>query len=383
MPLDATETPHPQKIKHSPKRPVPGERQHFATLDGLRGIAALVVVAFHALKPFDLSSMTPHATLAVDFFFCLSGFVIGYAYESRLLSTMSFTDFVAARLIRLYPLILAGLLLGFIVYLAKGLAAHQSPFTSNLLVVIFLETFLVPNPLTLGEGWTEFPPLDPPAWSLFFEFLANFAYAAFITRLTKKAMTYLLILSAIVVFGQAYVLGEVGGGNHWHNLAGGLGRVFFPFLCGLFLFRRWRKRPARESSKFARLVPIALLAVLLCPVPSSLNWLYESCAVVILFPLIIDAATMDKPKSHTGSVYLFLGKLSYPLYILHYPLIRPFSNFARAHELHGTGFWLLIAAEILGAMGLSFLLLKFFDEPVRAWLTQKWRTFHAPAQSSI
>ncbi len=152
-------------------------------------------------------------------------------------------------LIRLYPLILAGLLLGSIVYLAKGLAAHQSPFTSNLLVVIFLETFLVPNPLTLGEGWTEFPPLDPPAWSLCFEFLANFAYAAFITRLTKKAMTYLLILSAIVVFGQAYVLGEVGGGNHWHNLAGGLGRVFFPFLCGLFLSRRWRKRPAGESQQ--------------------------------------------------------------------------------------------------------------------------------------
>ena len=61
------------------------------------------------------------------------------------------------------------------------------------------------------------------------------------------------------------------------------------------------------------------------------------------------------------------GRLSYPLYILHYPLIRVFSHFGNPDALHGVKLWSLIAAEILGAVGFSIILMKFFDEPVRAW----------------
>ena len=119
------------------------ERQHFATLDGLRGIAAIVVVIFHDLSPFDLDSLIPHAPLAVDFFFCLSGFVVAYAYEKRLLGTMSFADFVAVRIIRLYPLILAGLLLGAVVFVLRaGLLHHEFPFTPNFFIVLILSLSL-------------------------------------------------------------------------------------------------------------------------------------------------------------------------------------------------------------------------------------------------
>src|ERR1700676_1910725 len=100
------------------------ERQHFATLDGLRGVAAIVVLASHCINVFGFSWLIPHAGQAVDFFFCLSGFVIGYSYEKRLLGTMSFPEFVVVRIIRLYPLILVGLLLGSTVFIAKMLVAH-------------------------------------------------------------------------------------------------------------------------------------------------------------------------------------------------------------------------------------------------------------------
>jgi peptidoglycan/LPS O-acetylase OafA/YrhL len=357
------------------------ERQHFATLDGLRGVAAIMVVTLHVLHPFDIS-LSPHAGLAVDFFFCLSGFVIGYAYENRLLGTMSFVEFAVARIIRLYPLILVGLLLGFLVAVAKATTAHQPAFIPNLLIVTALEALFVPFPPSLGLGWPELPPLDPPAWSLFFEFCANFAYAAFVTRLTKSVLPPLLGFGATIVFVQAYALGGVDGGNHWHGFYEGFGRVFFPYLCGLVLYRLWCARPLGCLARLAPITPIALFAVLACPVSPSVNWLYESLVVVVAFPLIVRAAALDAPGPRTTAIYLFLGRLSYPLYILHYPLIRVFSNFARAHDLHGIQFWLLIAAEFSSAIGFSFVVMKCFDEPVRDWLGRKWRSrrqINAPA----
>jgi peptidoglycan/LPS O-acetylase OafA/YrhL len=351
------------------------ERQHFATLDGLRGVAAIMVVTLHVLHPFDIT-LSPHAGLAVDFFFCLSGFVVAYAYENRLLGTMSFVEFAVARIIRLYPMILAGLLLGSAVYIVRAAALHhQSPVTPNFLLAVICEALLVPIPPILGESWPDITPFDTPAWSLFFEVFANFAYAVFVARLTKPpVMTFLLILGAVIVVAQAYVLGGVTGGGSWHDLGEGFGRVLFPFLCGVFLYRRWNARRPGAHLQLAPLVPIALLAVLLCPSPPSVRWLYESCAVVVVFPLIIGAGALDAPGPRATSIYLFLGRLSYPLYILHYPLIRLFSKFARANDLHGSGFSLLILAEILSAIGFSFVVMKFFDEPVRDWLRRKWRS---------
>jgi peptidoglycan/LPS O-acetylase OafA/YrhL len=148
-------------------------RHHFATLDGLRGDAAIIVVTFHALHPFDhpldsSPSLTPHAPLAVDFFFGLSGVVIGYAYLTRLLTVMSLREFAAARVIRLYPLLLAGTMIGALVFLAKS-----SGHLGELFTVVVLELALLPCSLGLGDGWPAgMAPLDTPAWSLSFEVLS-------------------------------------------------------------------------------------------------------------------------------------------------------------------------------------------------------------------
>jgi peptidoglycan/LPS O-acetylase OafA/YrhL len=83
------------------------------------------VLALHALTPFNLDYFLPHAVLAVDFFFLLSGFVIGYAYEHRLLANLSVTGFIRIRLIRLYPLILVGTIFGFLVFCLKAVFAQE------------------------------------------------------------------------------------------------------------------------------------------------------------------------------------------------------------------------------------------------------------------
>jgi peptidoglycan/LPS O-acetylase OafA/YrhL len=355
---------------------LPG-RHHFATLDGLRGIAAFLILGLHVLDPFHLKSWLPHAHLAVDFFFCLSGFVIAYAYEGRLLSTMTYSEFAVARTIRLYPLILVGLLFGFFVFASKEVLSHEAPFTSDSLVVLILQVFLIPFPPMHGKGWPELMPYDPPAWSLFFEFVANFAYAALVTRLTKFALSTLLVFSAFVVLAQAYIMDGVAGGNIWHTFLLGFGRVFFPFFCGVFLFRYRIDISVNGSSKFSSISALAILVVLLCPVPHSINWLYEGLSVTVLLPLIITNAAVDAPQQHLASVYLFLGRISYPLYILHYPFVHVFSYIIREHSLNGVAFWIMIGGEMISAVGLAFVVMKFLDEPIRRWLTDEWSSYQA------
>jgi len=353
------------------------ERHHFATLDGLRGIAAFLILGLHVLSPFDLKSWLPHAHLAVDFFFCLSGFVIAYAYEARLHSTMTFREFAVARIIRLYPLILVGLLFGFFVFAGKEVRSHEAPFRSYSLVALLLEVFLVPFPPMHAELWPELMPYDPPAWSLFFEFVANFAYAVLVTRLTKFALSTLLVFSAFVVLAQAYIMDGVAGGNIWHTFLFGFGRVVFPFFCGVFLFRCRIDTSVTAPFKFSSISPLAILVVFLCPVPQSINWLYEGLSVTILFPLIITAAAMDTPQQHLASAYLFLGRISYPLYVLHYPFVHAFSHLIREYSLHGIAFWGMIGGEMISAVGLAFVVMRFLDEPIRRWLTDEWSSYQA------
>lgn len=234
---------------------------------------------------------------------------------------------------------------------------------------------MVPSPTTFGPGYEHTAPFDPPAWSLLFEFLANFTYAAFVHRLTRTPLAALLIFGAIIVLAQSYVIGGVRGGNNWDDLYLGFGRVFFPFLCGIFLFRRWSARPPIGGAKLALVVAIALLVALFLPVPRSVNWLYESLAVLVVFPLMISAGALNAPGPRATSFLLFLGQLSYPLYILHWPLLRIFVRLARSQTFHGLQLWLLIAVAIFCTIGFSIVILKILDEPVREWLSSKWRSW--------
>ena len=84
--------------------------QHrFLLLDGLRGIAALMVLGYHLFEAIAFAANAPeqhmfHGFLAVDFFFILSGFVMGYAYDKRW-NSMTIGQFIRLRLIRLHPIV--------------------------------------------------------------------------------------------------------------------------------------------------------------------------------------------------------------------------------------------------------------------------------------
>lgn len=88
-------------------------KPHYAALDGLRGVAAVMVVLFHMFEgsardfQFHMDQIINHGYLSVDFFFMLSGFVIGYAYDDRW-EKMNLWNFCKRRLVRLQPMVVMG-----------------------------------------------------------------------------------------------------------------------------------------------------------------------------------------------------------------------------------------------------------------------------------
>ncbi len=158
-------------------------RARYEVLDGLRGIAAILVVCFHLLEAHATNHFTQiinHGYLAVDFFFVLSGFVIGYAYDDRWTKRELGTwGFIRRRLIRLQPMIVFGTLLGLIVFPftlgAEGRIENAS-LTAVLLCAVLGALMIPVTPSVEVRGWEENYPLNGSQWSLFFEYAANLLY---------------------------------------------------------------------------------------------------------------------------------------------------------------------------------------------------------------
>src|SRR5271170_6431289 len=97
-----------------PTHEAPERGRHvLVTMDGVRGVAAICVMLGHFVVPLGVNHVLVSSSFfAVDIFFCLSGFVLCYSYEDRLDHGLSAIDFIKLRLIRLYPIYIAGLALG-------------------------------------------------------------------------------------------------------------------------------------------------------------------------------------------------------------------------------------------------------------------------------
>ena len=185
-------------------------KPRYEILDGLRGVAALIVVAYHILETYasgPVEQVLNHGYLAVDFFFLLSGFVIGYAYDDRW-SRMSLKDFFLRRLVRLQPMAVLGTLLGgglfyFGICSSFPLIAQTQVF--KLVLMIILGCFMFPTPPSWDiRGWSEVNSLNGPMWSLMWEYLANILYALFIRHFSKTALAIFVVCSAYLSFDIAF-----------------------------------------------------------------------------------------------------------------------------------------------------------------------------------
>ena len=374
-------------------------KPRYEILDGLRGVAAMLVVVYHLFETYFHGAPDQpanHGYLAVDFFFVLSGFVIGYAYDDRW-GKMTTWGFVKRRLIRLHPMVIFGTSFGALMFYFGSCGEfpliNDTPWWMVLAVMLWCFT-MIPMPNTMDiRGWGETNPLNGPAWSLQWEYIANILYALVIRRLSKAALAVCVVVFAVLtvilcldidvtgfLVERNYASYTVVGG--WSTtpdqLQVGLTRLLYPFFCGLLISRMRKLIKVKAGFWWCSL----FIVVLFCMPWMGLgtegesrwtNGLYEAFCILVCFPLIV---AMGAGSSVTGSkssaINKFLGEISYPIYITHYPLIYMQMSWVDSHKDAPIGTHIFISVSIfLLSILVAYGAYKLYDLPVREWLKKK------------
>ena len=362
-------------------------KPHYEILDGLRGVAAIMVIIFHLFETHSLGNhliqIINHGYLAVDFFFMLSGFVIGYAYDDRW-DKMTLGTFFKRRIIRLHPMVIMGSIVGAsLFYFQQSSCFPQIEHTSvgALLLIMLLGCTLLPLPLKWDvRGWTEMHPLNGPAWSLYYEYIANILYALFIRRFNKIALTVLVVIAACFTVYRSLTapMGDMVGGwaLNWEQQYVGFVRLMYPFFGGLLLSRLgWLIRIKKRAFWYCVLIIIVILSIPRLGGEEHywMNGLYESFCIIFIFPIIVSMGAGGKVTGkYSSRICKFLGDISYPIYITHYPLIYIYTAWVcnnNATITEGIPYMILV---LVGAIALAYASLKLYDEPVRRRLTERF-----------
>ncbi|MGI6243467.1 MAG: acyltransferase family protein [Prevotella sp.] len=386
-----------QKDVYLPSKP------RYEILDGLRGVAALMVILFHIFEtyiPVFGTQHVNHGYLAVDFFFVLSGFVIGYAYDDRW-NRMSNWAFFKRRLVRLHPMVVAGTLIGAALFFfgaCEGfpLIAKVEPW--KFFLCLLLGLLMIPAGPGLDiRGWGETNSFNGPNWSLTLEYIGNILYAFVLRRLPKAALVVLTVASIFLTLDMTMgwdVFGLFDGPKYdviggWSltpdQIYIGFGRLLYPFLCGLLISRILPSRMTERNPSgsplgvrggfwWASLILVVLFAMPQIGGKSGIaDGLYQVVAIVIMFPIVVLIGAGSKTTDEKSRKWCeFLGKISYPLYITHFPLI--YMQIAWVERNLDAPVWHHIALNvgiILFAVGMAWACLKLYDEPVRKWLKSK------------
>ena len=373
-------------------------KAHYDLLDGLRGVAALVVIWYHIFEGFAFAEVSNsagsgmietfnHGYLAVDFFFILSGFVIGYAYDDRWGKSMTMKNFFKRRLIRLHPMVIMGAVLGAVTFCIQGCVQWDGTHIAISMVMLSLLCTIFFIPAIPGVGYEvrgngEMFPLNGPCWSLFFEYIGNIIYALFIRRLSSKALTVLVVLLGIALasFAIFNVSGYGSIGVGWTldsvNFLGGSLRMLFPFSLGMLLSRNFKPVKIKGAFWICTLILIALFSVPYLKGTEQLcaNGVYEAFCVIIIFPILLwlgaSGTTTDKKST---AICKFLGDISYPVYVIHYPIMYLFYAWLIKKELYTLGnTWQVALFVYVLSVVLAYLCLKLYDEPVRKYLAKRF-----------
>lgn len=360
-------------------------------LDGLRGVAAILVIWYHFFEGFATSptdQMMNHGYLAVDFFFVLSGFVIGYAYDKRWQNgQMTAGRFMLRRVIRLHPMVVLSVVLGAVAYLLQGSVKWDGTPVSLSMVVLALCMGLLLIPVLPGAGAEvrgngEMFPLNGPSWSLFYEYIGSILYAFVLHRLGRKSLGAVVAISAVGLaacaicnMSGAYHLG-VGWTVADGGWIGGFFRLSFSFGIGLLMQRGFKARHIRGAFWICS----ALIAIVMAcpyvggPEPSVYNAIYDLACTLLLFPAIVYVGACGTTTDRfSTAVCETMGQLSYPVYIIHYPVMYMFYAWVWANGLGFGQVWPVCVGLFVVIALMAWGALKLYDEPVRRWLTNKLR----------
>ena len=360
-------------------------KPHYDILDGLRGVAAVTVVWFHIFEAYATSHLDQninHGYLAVDFFFILSGFVVGYAYDNRW-GTMKTKDFIKRRIIRLHPMVAIGAVIGAVMFYSQGCSVWDVSKVTvmALFIATFFNMLLIPAaPGIEVRGLGEMFPLNGPSWSLFFEYIGNLLYVLFIRKFSTKVLAILVFIAGcgLATFAVAGPYGDICVGFSLTGIefTGGFLRLLFSFSAGLLLSRIFK--PADNIKGAFWICSLSIVVLLSLPRIGGaehlwMNGMYDTVCCVVFFPLLVYFGASGKSTDKFTTVMCrFLGDISYPLYMVHYPFIYLYYAWVKNENLTFRESLPGALGVVIGSIILAYICLRLYDVPVRKYLTNRF-----------
>jgi peptidoglycan/LPS O-acetylase OafA/YrhL len=306
--------------------------------------------------------------VAVDTFFILSGFVLAHSYARRVEAGMGFIEFARVRLLRLYPLYVVGLLLGAGDVALEIHLGRVAMGWDDWALATVLGALLVPHGVAAvipfgndGIVGAVFP-FNEPAWSLFFELAVNGVFFAWLAS-RRAWMLIPIILASLGGFAlAAHLLGGLHGGWGVHDFWVGVPRVMFGFFLGVGLYRihRWASPPMK------RVGPLLVL-LLLVSFWRPFRW-QEAWSLFVFAPLAVLGNASVALGARARQACHWAGRVSYPLYITHFPLFRLMWVEGDIRQLGSTAH-LLVAMTV--AVAIAWVLAAA-DEHVRERWLMPW-----------
>lgn len=368
----------------------------YEILDGLRGVAAISVMLYHFAQDAYRAHVLPNAPFCVDLFFMLSGFVLCHSYKDRLISGMPTAEYIARRVIRLYPMFLISMAIGIPTLgalTASGLSGYSwnnflSASIENLLLVPHLGA---PHVANVASATSAAPhesivpavfPTNAPAWSLFFEMIASTALLLLVT-LNRKALKFTVISSAVLLvligelscldIGEFVLFAPPGWGTQ--NFIGGFARVLFGFSTGVVIYGlHQNKERWKYQNLFEKLIKNDLMLygalIMIIAVPVTAKGVVPIIAIFVAAPLLVyRGAELEATSQTSFKLARLLGWMSYPIYCLHFPIGQLVFYLLPDSEHHA---YFAAGIATVATILVATVATKFVEEPVRRYLTRKF-----------
>lgn len=264
-------------------------------------------------------------------------------------------------------MIILGSVLGLFAFLFDPFAAYTGVYGTGRLILLFLcSIFLIPLPLMEDRSFNLFS-FNAPAWSLFWEYVANIFYALLLYRLTRRYLAVLTILAAVALCFVSYRAGNLMGGWGGDNFWDGCARISYSFLAGLLIYRsNWIIKNQLGFIGLAILLSLAFI------MPHfKWNWLAEALVVLFYFPLLVSLGAGSGLSSGVKKLCVFSGKISYPLYMTHYAAIWVFANYYTSNKPGTSELLFIVTTGTILLVGIAYLVMVVYDIPVRRYLSSK------------
>lgn len=349
-----------------------GAAKEIRSLNSIRGLAALAIALYHAPALFGVVEIFPHAYLAVDLFFVLSGFVMMHAYGERVRMGLSLVRFAQLRFARLYPLLVIATAAGLVVWAAKVATGH-TVFKVQTLIALPLNLTLLPGPSAARPDQAAYPFVTQ-SWSILWEIVLCFALFVWV-RNVRRGAAILVAFCALALAWVAMTRGGLDGGWTTPTFWVGGVRATFSFWAGVAIRQAtFRRSPGLVVGVAA--VAAACAAIFYIVAVRQTYWWADYAAVAAAFPLMIAAASSCRSRALENVVGDRLGEASYSIYLLQGVSLAILAGLSNRLAAIGPVGHLLVGLSWLGALAVgAWLSWRWVETPLRLYFSRPglWR----------